>query len=128
MPRTPATPDPLAAVNLLELAPVRLAKWEVKDERVIVHRPKPRTTGLRGLADRISHLLSPPRIRLDPIGSFAWQRLDGETTVGAVAEAVRAEFGESAEPVEDRVGYFVRLLRREEMLAYPGYDEIPTTG
>jgi hypothetical protein len=71
--------------------------------------------------------MAPPRIRLDEVGSFAWTRLDGRTTVGEIAAELRQRFGDQAEPVEQRLGQFVRVLRRERLVAYRGYDDAPET-
>ena len=35
-------------------------------------------------------------------------------------------FGEEVEPAEERVGQLIRMLRRERLLAYPGWDPAPT--
>jgi hypothetical protein len=113
----------LAGVNLLGLAPRRLAGWEEVGGRVVVIRPMPFTRGLRGLLDRFLHQLSAERIRLDEVGSFAWQRLDGKRTVAEVAELLREEFGDRVEPAEERLGHMVLLMRRDGLLAYPGWDE-----
>ena len=113
----------LEATNLLELAPVRIARWEARGDRVEVVRPLPRGWGPRSLVYRLSFHLSVKRVRLDELSSFAWHRLDGARTVAEVAGELRAEFGESAEPAEERLGKFVRMLRQEGMLGYPGWDE-----
>ena len=60
-----AKTDPLEGVNLLEIAPVRLAAWEEKEGRVVLKRPPARGHGLRLLLRRMSHALSASRIRLD---------------------------------------------------------------
>jgi hypothetical protein len=115
-------PDPLQGINLLEIAPVRLASWREDGDRVVVERPPPAGRGLRRLVDQVGFLLAARRLRLDAIGSFAWKHLDGSTTVGEVAAALRDAFGEAAEPAEERLGRFVRELRRDGFLAYPGWD------
>jgi hypothetical protein len=114
----------LEGVNVLELAPVRLAEWEDQDGRIVVLRPRPETGGFRGLVDRLFHRLSARRIRLDEVGGYAWLHLDGERTVGEVAALMRGEFGHRVDPAEERLGRLVLLLRREGLLAYPGWDEI----
>jgi len=114
---------PLGGVNLLELKPVRLAGWEEIDGRVVLLRPPPTTTGLRRLLDTVLFRLSAHRIRLDEAGSFAWLRLDGRRSVAEVAAEMRRELGASIEPAEERLGVLVRQLRREELLAYPGFDD-----
>lgn len=70
----------------------------------------------------MTYLLAPPRLRLDALGSFVWDRLDGRRSVAEIAGEVRERFGEPAEPVEDRLGAFIRGLRREELVAFPGWD------
>lgn len=114
--------DPLQDVNLLELAPVRLADWEDADDRVVLIRPTPRDRGVRGVVRRLLNQAATQRIRLDPIGAAAWLALDGTRSVTEVAELLRAEFGERVEPAEQRVGALVQMLRREGFLGYPGFD------
>jgi hypothetical protein len=115
----------LAGENLLEMTPLRVAEWQEVEDRVVVERPRPRARGLRGLGERVSYLLSMRKIRLDERGSFLWHLVDGEHSVAEVAEAMRSEFGEQVEPAEERVGHLIRLLRREHLLAYPGWDSVP---
>jgi len=120
--------DPLAAVNVLALRPVRLAEWDDREGRVVLHRPEPTTRGLRGVRDRLLYHLAARRIRLDPVGTAAWLALDGSRTVADVAQALRVEFGDAVEPAEERVGHLIRVLRREGFLAYPDLDpERPLT-
>jgi len=113
----------LEGVNLLGLAPVRFAKWEEVEGKVILLRPRPTTRGPRGLLDRFFHRMSANRIRLDEFGSFAWIRLDGSRTVGQVVELMREEFGDRVDPAEERLSHLIWLLRREELLGYPGWDD-----
>ena len=47
-------------------------------------------------------------VHLDDIGTFVWQRCDGATRVGSIAEAMREHFGERVEPVEDRLVLFLQ--------------------
>lgn len=113
----------LEGVNLMGLAPFRRADWEEKEERVVLLRPEPTTSGFRGLMDRFFHRMSASRIRLDEVGSFAWLHLDGERTVGEVAEFLSKEFGERVAPVEERLAHLIWMLRKEKLLGYPGWDD-----
>lgn len=54
----------------------------------------------------------PYRVHLDDVGSFIWKRCDGGTRVEEIARALRAEFGERIEPVEDRLVAFLQSLER----------------
>jgi hypothetical protein len=113
----------LEGINLLGLAPFRLADWEEVGGRVVVLRPPPGTRGLRGVMDRFFHRMSASRIRLDEVGSVAWRALDGNRTVAEVAAMLREEFGEGVHPVEERLGHLIWMMRREGLLGYPGWDE-----
>jgi hypothetical protein len=110
--------DPLEGVNLLHVHPVREAEWREEEDTVVLQRSPPRERGLSGIAARVDHWLGTPRLRLDATGSFAWRRFDGKTSVGQVVDEVRKNFGTDAEPVEQRLGAFVRLLRRERLVSY----------
>lgn len=111
-------------VNLLELTPQRVASWKEVEGRVVLERPRP-PRRLAALGAWISYWLSARQIRLDELGSRAWRSLDGSRSVRQVAQELRREFGEAAEPAEERLGSFVRMLRREGMLVYPEWDEVP---
>ena len=107
-----APPDDKTAPNLLDLKPVRLVDSERTDEgRVVLLKPK----FARGpLAKLLQPRLKRPfyKIHLDEIGSFVWDRIDGETTVGAVADAAVAHFGEKIEPVHGRLRTFLMQMER----------------
>lgn len=118
----------LEGINLLDLAPVRLANWTEAEGRVTLVRPRPDGKGVKAFFHRFfSYHLVPRLIKLDAVGTFAWQQLDGRRRVCEIAETMRGELGEAAEPAEERLGHFVRTLRREGFLAYPGWDELPTS-
>ncbi|MDH3291468.1 MAG: PqqD family protein [Gemmatimonadota bacterium] len=114
--------DPLAGVNLLEIAPTRRAEWEEAGSRIVVIRPEPTTSGARLLLDRLLYQLSARRIRLDEYGSCVWRYVDGKRTVADIAAALREEYGDVVEPAEERVGKLIQVFRREEFVAYPGVD------
>jgi len=115
--------EALEGVNLMGLAPFRIAEWEEVEGRVVVLRPLATTRGLRGVLDRFFHKMSAGRIRLDEVGSQAWRALDGKRTVAEVVELLRSEFGEEVFPAEERLGHLIRMMRREGLVGYPGWDD-----
>jgi hypothetical protein len=114
--------DPLEGVNLLEIAPERVAGWREEADRVVVERPLPPVRGVRSLFRRLSFLTGVKRLRLDELGSAVWRRLDGRS-VGEVVDGLREEFGERCEPAEGRLQLYVGILRRERLIAFPGFDD-----
>ena len=65
---------------------------------------------------RVSH------IDLDAMGSFIFQRIDGQRTVGDIALLVKAEFGQKAEPLYDRLVKYMQILRNNGFIRYAGKD------
>jgi len=114
----------LKEVNLLELTPVRSASWTEVEGRVVIERIKP--TGLGRIGEKLRYWLAVRRIRLDERGSMVWRLLDGTKTVGDLAAALRSDFGDQVEPAEERAGQLIRMLHEEDLVGYPGWDEIET--
>ncbi len=109
--------------NLLDLTPRREVQWEEREDGLVtLVRVKPVVRDFRSLRRWVSFMMAPPRIRLDEVGSFAWLNMDGDADVRELVQRVRDEFGESAEPVAQRLGQFVRLLRREQFVTYLELD------
>ena len=61
---------------------------------------------------RISH------IDLDEMGSFLFRQMDGQRTVGQLAELLHAEFGERAEPLYDRLVQYMKILHNNDFIRY----------
>jgi hypothetical protein len=107
-----------ASANFLELKPLRLVQWEVsKQGRAVLTAPK---FSSRILVKWLVPLLSKPffRVRLDEYGSFVWLRCDGQTTVEMIADQAYAEFGESVQPLYERLISFLHKLEREDFVHY----------
>jgi hypothetical protein len=114
----------LRIVDLLELEPVRCVPWqETVDGKVIIERPRPRVQGLRSLIERANWILTPRRVRLDEIGSFAWRRLDGVTKVRTLAGVMREAFPDSRHQIEERLGAYLRAMRRLRLIEFPKVEE-----
>lgn len=104
--------------EILALRPVPLAPWEDRDGRVLLRRPRPEATGLRGVLERIAAFLSAPTILLDQRGSRVWHLLDGERTAAEVAAMLREEEGGELEAIEARVALFLHQLGRHGMIGF----------
>jgi hypothetical protein len=50
------------------------------------------------------------QIHLDEMGNFIWPLIDGTRTVYEIAELVKEEFGDKAEPLYDRLVQYIRNL------------------
>lgn len=112
--------------NLLDLYPLRSRDWVEEEGRVVVLMPKFRH---RWVAPWLQPMLRSPhvRVKLDALGSAVWRQCDGRTPVSRIADAVRTEFGESAEPLLDRIGAFLRKLEAGDLLTIPSPQTETTT-
>ena len=76
----------------------------------------------KGLFNRLAQkLLKKPKIsyiHLDPMGSFIWPLLDGETDIIALGEKVDARFGEEAYPLYERLSEYIRRLESYHFIQF----------
>lgn len=96
--------------NLLDLIPHRLVEWEeISENKIDLILPKFKSRWLQNWIKRLGK--SPVvRIHLDDFGSHVWQSCDGTNTVFDIGQKLKTTFGESVEPVYERLTAFIRLL------------------
>ncbi len=102
--------------SYLHIVPKRNADHEEDDEgRCVLLRPK-HLTGV------LAKLLQPKlpkkysRIRLDDIGTTVWKLVDGDLTVGQIADLLHEQMGDRVEPRYERVSTFVHSLHGNGLL------------
>ncbi len=57
-------------------------------------------------------------VHLDELGNFVIGQIDGVHTVNDIAEAVKAKFGESAEPLYNRLVTYMETLRNNNFIYF----------
>ncbi|MEE4271323.1 MAG: PqqD family peptide modification chaperone [Thermoanaerobaculales bacterium] len=103
--------------QIMSCVPRRLGPWRADESgKVVVERPKPGNRGLRVVIDNLRWLMSHPKIRLDELGSFVWQRLDGESTLAEIAEATAAAFPDRADGIDERLALFATALQHQGLI------------
>lgn len=103
--------------RVLDCVPRRLAEWRAGDDgRVVVERPRPATTGLRGAWDRLLWLMATPRIRLDELGSSVWRQMDGEASLAEIARASSEADPDRAEHIDQRLAIFATALELQGLI------------
>ena len=94
--------------------PRRTGEWE-QDTFVTLIVPRFGTGRFGQVMDRWLGF-RPHRIRLDEIGTFVWERMDGQRTFDEIARDMRTTFGDRVEPAEERLTLFLGRLRRARAL------------
>jgi hypothetical protein len=101
--------QPGGGVSWGELRPRRCGKWEETEGHVTLLVPRYGRNALSRWFERRTRT-KPFKVHLDDVGTFVWQRCDGETRVAEIAVGLREEFGERIEPAEDRLVQFLTNL------------------
>lgn len=105
--------------NLLDYIPVRQIEWQENPETnlIIILKPKFDNKFLRKYF--LPQLKSPNfKVNLDEYGTRIWNLIDGQRTVMQIADSLRDTYGESVEPVYERVGTFMRSLETNKFISY----------
>lgn len=58
------------------------------------------------------------RLSLDEVGSFVWERCDGAHSVEDIGRDLAEQFGQSVEPVFERLGLFFQQLERTKSIIW----------
>lgn len=78
------------------------------DDLVVLIKPKFEKGPLKVLRRLVRHPNF--RVRLDSVGTHFWMRCDGVATLGDICASLHDRFGESVEPVEERLKAFLKQL------------------
>ena len=82
----------------------------------------------RGFYDRLAqkffHTPRVSHIKLDEYGSFLWKELDGRRSVGQLAQRMKEQFGDKAEPLYDRLVHYMQILHNNKFILFQGKDRV----
>lgn len=103
--------------NFLDLIPIKNTEldWEEDEKgrvRVILKRDKLLEKLVRPFIKSPKNM----KVNLEEMGSFVWKTIDGEKTVLEIGECVKAEFGEEAEPLYERLATYINILRNNKFI------------
>jgi hypothetical protein len=109
---------PEAARNIALCVPQPLLKHEVTEEgQVKLLLPRFRAPWMQWLQKRLKKR---PyiRLKLDEIGSAVWKLMDGQKTVHEIGNLLEQELGEKVQPVHQRLGFFLGMLKRNKFVTW----------
>jgi len=105
-------------LNLYEIVPRPLVNYETgPDGRLVLLKPKFRKqffTKLFLRGRRINYY----KLNMDDIGSACWLKIDGIKNAGAICDELESQFGERIQPVAERVGKFLIMLKNAKLIEY----------
>lgn len=111
--------------NYLDFIPIMNPKndWS-QDEQGIVTIHMVHRGFYAAIAQKFFHSPRVSHIKLDEYGSFLWKEIDGKRTVGQLAQRMKEQFGQQAEPLYDRLVHYMQILRNNQFILFQGKDRV----
>lgn len=106
----------------LELIPVRNPKIQLKKIEDKYYLLIPMDSKLDFLARKLHGDYR--RIELDEMGVYTWELCDGRRTVREIGKALKARFGEDAEPLYERLVTFLFELAKRYLVEFKRTNEL----
>ncbi len=108
-----------STMDILKCIPIRQFKWEKDKEngKIIIIRPKFISNSWQNFFDPIlktKHF----KIKLDDLGSACWAEMDGNNTIEEIGKILAEKFGDSIEPIYERLIKFTLQLQREKFIRF----------
>jgi hypothetical protein len=101
--------------DLSELKPIRLYSSELAEKgKIVILVPQRKNKFVEWLMPNKTRIND--RIKLDILGSFVWNNCNGKKTVKDIAEQMKKEYGDYAEPVTDRVNNYIGQLKSNNLI------------
>lgn len=103
--------------NLLDLIPVKneKTKW-VQLDNELVQIQIDRNSWLDKAVRVFFKTPTMMKIDLDAFGSFVWLTIDGQKDIAAIGDEIKEKFGEKVEPLYERLGSYINILRNNEFI------------
>lgn len=111
-------------INYVDLIPERAAelRWhtDLKD-RIIL---EVENTGVfNTIAQKVFGKPRFTKVHLDANGSFIWPLIDGQKTVAEIADKVKEQFGEKAEPLYPRIVKYFQMMESYHFIKFINMPE-----
>ena len=76
------------------------------------------------IAQKFFHRPRVSHIDLDKQGSFVFRQIDGRRTVGQLAQRMKEQFGDGAEPLYERLVHYMQILHNNKFILFQGKDRV----
>ena len=90
-------------------------RWEKNPKDVTIYIENKGV--MNRIAQKVLHKPKVSQIHLDEMGTFIFPLIDGTKSVYDIAQLVKDEFGEKAEPLYNRMVQYMRTLESYEFIA-----------
>ncbi len=108
--------------NLLDFVPIKsesekfiFTKNENDLTTIIMKRNSPLDKFVRKFIKKTPETFT---VDLDKFGSFIFEAIDGQKNIHTIGLEVKEQFGEDAEPLYERLGAFMNLLKNNNFIYF----------
>ncbi|MTI60115.1 MAG: PqqD family protein [Firmicutes bacterium] len=103
--------------NIFEMIPERKEniKWKKNEDGNIILIIK-RNKWIDKLFQKIFNTPKQTTLEFDELGSFVWENIDGQKTIGKITGILRKQDFEKYSPVEERLITFMRVLKNNGLI------------
>ena len=108
------------SINYLDLIPQRAEtlRWHT-DEATGLITPEVENTGVfNTIAQKVFHKPRTTQVHLDETGSYLWPLIDGRKTVAQLADCMKQQFGEKAEPLYPRIIKYFQIVESYHFIKF----------
>ncbi len=103
--------------NYMDFIPCHNVSWFISDNATVTLEIKN-----KGILKKITQILFKKAkisyVHLDELGSFIWKIIDGKRCVFDISQSVKGEFGDSAEPLYERLIKFLDILKSYNFIVW----------
>jgi len=107
--------------NFLLFVPhIKHTEWTEKNGLVLLifHHNHP----IQKAANWLVKKSSTSDMKFDDLGSTVWKAIDGKRNIYEIGEIIKAKFGESCDPVYERLIMYVRYLNRRGWIYFENIE------
>ena len=89
------------SINYLDLIPQRAEtlRWHTDEATGLITLEVENTGVFNTIAQKVFHKPRTTQVHLDETGSYLWPLIDGQKTVAQLADCMKQQFGEKAQPI-----------------------------
>ena len=107
------------SINYLDLIPQRAEtlRWHTDEATGLITLEVENTGVFNTIAQKVFHKPRTTQVHLDETGSYLWPLIDGQKTVADLAECMKQQFGEKAEPLYPRIIKYFQIVESYHFIA-----------
>lgn len=108
------------SVNYLDLIPQRAEnlRWHTDEGTGLITLEVQNTGVFNKIAQKVFHKPQTTQVHLDETGSYLWPLIDGKRTVAELAECLKQQFGDKAEPLYPRIVKYFQIVESYHFIQF----------